>query len=61
MTERLDFSGLAPQFRPGGGQDPKWMEGVRNLLPHAKSVSPEIVADLFVYYDALKAKLADAS
>lgn len=56
MTEAYD--GLAPEFRPGGTKDPKWMEGVRSLLAAGvASVEPQIVVDLFAYYDAAKAKL----
>jgi hypothetical protein len=53
MDERFD--GLAPEFRPGGSKDPKWMQGVRSLLADgAASVEPQIVVDLFAYYDAAK-------
>lgn len=49
------YDGLAPEFRPGGTKDPKWMEGVRSLLASgAASVEPQIVTDLFAYYDAAK-------
>lgn len=52
------YEGLAPEFRPGGTKDPKWMEGVRSLLASGvTSVEPQIVADLFAYYDAAKSKL----
>ncbi|MEG8223509.1 hypothetical protein OSJ57_23330 [Sphingomonas sp. HH69] len=49
------YEGLAPEFRPGGTKDPKWMDGVRRLLADGvTSVEPQIVADLFAYYDAAK-------
>lgn len=53
-----DYTGLNPQFRPGGTKDPKWMEGARRLLPSAKSVDPDYMHDMFAYYDGLKLKIA---
>jgi len=54
-----DYSRLAPQFRPGGGKDPMWMGPTRGFIANGvKSVDPEIVADLFRYYDALALALA---
>lgn len=56
MTQQK-YEGLAPEFRPGGTKDPKWMEGVRSLLASGvSSVEPQIVIDLFEYYDAAKAR-----
>lgn len=51
------YEGLAPEFRPGGTKDPKWMDGVRRLLADgAVSVEAQIAADLFAYYDAAKVR-----
>jgi hypothetical protein len=55
----MKYENLAPEFRPTGTKDPQWMRGVRSLLGQGVvSVDPQIVIDLFEYYDAAKERVA---
>ena len=54
----LHWEGLAEQFRPGGTALPKSIVGVRNLLPHATTVSVEVAEQLLVWLEAAYERVA---
>lgn len=56
----LHWEGLAEKFRPGGTALPKSITGVRDLLPHAKNVSVDVVQHLMVWLEAAYERNAEA-